>query len=99
MNRSMSFDDAKMPTDAERKKLSRLIYLAFVDVRALILDGQSQQAKDLTEAFHNVPLLMYTADFSFKAFQDFLMSYKEKYEGKARFDYLQEWEKLNTAAQ
>jgi hypothetical protein len=94
----LKFNDARMPTDAERKILSRLMYLAFVDVRALILDGQPQQAKDLTEAFHNIPLLMYTGDFSFNASRDFLKRYQQKYADKARYDYLQEWEKLNAAA-
>jgi hypothetical protein len=93
------FEDARMPTDDERKKLSRLMYIAFCDLRALGRDGQTQQVKDLSEAFHNIPLLMHTTDFSFKVFRDLLKNYKEKYEGKARFDYLQEWEKLNTAAQ
>jgi len=88
-----------MPTDSERKNLSRLLYLAFVDVRALILDGQPQQAKDLAEAFHNVPLLMHTDGFSFKAFRDFLERYQQQYADKARFNYLQEWEKLTAAAQ
>jgi len=88
-----------MPTDAERKNLSRLMYLAFVDVRALALNGNSQQAKDLAEAFHNIPLLMYTPDFSFKVFRDFLQNYRQKYTNQARFDYLREWEKLNAAAQ
>jgi len=93
------FTDARMPTDSERKNLSRLLYLAFVDVRALILDGQPQQAKDLAEAFHNVPLLMHTDGFSFKAFRDFLERYQQQYADKARFNYLQEWEKLTAAAQ
>ena len=99
MSPEWKFADARMPTDMERKKLSRLLYLAFVDVRALILDGQPQQAKDLAEAFHNVPLLMHTNDFSFKAFRDFLERYQQQYAEKARFNYLQEWEKLNAAAQ
>jgi hypothetical protein len=93
------FADAKMPTDTERKNLSRLMYMAFVDMRALLLHGDPQQAKDLAEAFHNIPLLMYTPDFSFRAFRDFLMLYQEKYADKARYNYLQEWEKLNAAAQ
>ena len=88
-----------MPTDTERKNLSRLIYLAYTDIRALILDGQPQQAKDLAEAFHNVPLLMHTDKFSFKAFRDFLERYQQQYADKARFNYLQGWGKLNTAAQ
>jgi len=93
------FADARMPTETERQKLSRLLYLAFVDVSALILVDQPQQAKDLAEAFHNIPLLMHTGDFSFKAFRDFLESYQQKYADKARYNYLQEWEKLNAAAQ
>jgi len=92
------FDDARMPTDVERKSLSRLIYLAFVDIRALVLDGQPQQAEDLAEAFHNIPLLMHTDEFSFKAFRDFLKGYQDKYADKVRYDYLQEWEKLNATA-
>jgi hypothetical protein len=93
------FDDARMPTETERQKLSRMMCLAFVDVRALILDGQPQQAKDLAEAFHNIPLLMHTGDFSFKAFRDFLENYQQKYADKARYNYLLEWEKLNAATQ
>jgi hypothetical protein len=92
------FDDARMPTDAERKSLARLMYVAFCDLRALILDGQTQQAKDLAEAFHNIPLLMHKGDFSFRAFRDFLERYQQKYADKARYNYLQEWEKLKTTA-
>jgi hypothetical protein len=88
-----------MPTDAERKKLARLMYLAFVDIRGLILHGDPKQAKDLSDAFHNIPLLMYTPDFSFKAFRSFLESYQEKYRDKARVDYLKEWENLTAATQ
>jgi hypothetical protein len=99
MSVTWKFDDARMPTDSERKNLSRLMYFAFCDLRALALDGQTPQTKDLAEAFHNIPLLMHTSDFSFKAFQDLLERYQEKYAGKARLDYLQEWEKLNGTAQ
>ena len=87
-----------MPTETERQKLFRLMYVAFCDLRALALDGQTQQPKDLAEAFHNIPLLMHTGDFSFKTFRDFLEHYQQKYADKARYDYLQEWEKLNVTA-
>ena len=91
------FEDARMLTDAERQRLSRLVYLAFCDLRALAREGLAQQAKDLAEAFHNIPLLMYTSEFSFKAFRDFLARYQQRYSGNLRFDYLKEWEKLNAA--
>ena len=93
------FDDARMLTETERQKLSRLLYFVFCDLRALALDGQTQQVKDLAEAFHNVPLLMNTSDFSFKAFRDFLEGYQQKYADKTRYNYWQEWENLNSAAQ
>lgn len=93
----LTFADARMPTDAERKQLARMMYLAFVDIRAQLLHGSPQQAKDLAEAFHNVPLLMYSRDFSFEAFQRFLGQYQQKHPSKGHVDYLQEWEKLNTA--
>lgn len=93
------FDDARMPTDVERKSLSRLMYLAFCDLRVLAKEGRTEQAKDLSEAFHNIPLLMNTSDFSFKAFRDFLERYQQKYKDTARFNYWQEWEKLNTVTQ
>jgi hypothetical protein len=92
------FADARMPTEIEGQKLSRLMYVAFCDLRALALDGQTHQAKDLAEAFHNIPLLMHTGDFSFKAFRDFLERYQQKYADKARYNYLQEWKKLNAIA-
>ena len=44
------FADARKPTETERQKLSRLMYVAFCDLRALALDGQTQQVKDLAES-------------------------------------------------
>jgi len=92
---ALKFDDARMPTENERHHLARLRYLAFCDLRTLAREGQTDQAKDLAEAFHNIPLLMYHADFSFKAFHDFLERHQQKYTDNARFNYLQEWKKLN----
>jgi hypothetical protein len=93
------FGDARLPSDNERKNLSRLMYLAFCDLRMLARDGHAQQVKDLAEAFHNIPLLMHSSDFSFKAFRDFLERYQRKYESEARSNYLQEWDKFNSVAQ
>jgi len=88
------FDGSRLPTDTERKNLSRL-YLAFVDMRALILDGDPRPAKDLAGAFHNIPLMMHTPDFSFSAFREFLGNYQTRYQAHLRINYLQEWDKLN----
>jgi hypothetical protein len=88
------FGDERVLTEAERKRLTRLMYLAFCDLRGLAREGKMEQARSLAEAFHNIPLLMHTQNFSFRAFKDFLQRYQEKYT-KVQFNYLQEWEKLN----
>lgn len=84
-----------MLSEVERQRLARLMYMAFCDLRALALAGRIGQAKALAEAFHNVPLLMYSSDFSLQAFRNFLERYQSDYQGKLRFDYLEEWEKLS----
>ena len=89
------FGDERMLTEAERKNLTRLMYLAFCDLRGLARDRKMEQAKALAEAFHNIPLLMHTQNFSFRAFRDFLQRYQDNHT-KAQFNYLQEWERLNT---
>jgi len=90
-----TFGDERLPTQQEQRSLVRLIYLAFVDLRALAKEGKSEQARALAEAFHNVALMMYSDRFSFGAFVDFLKRYQETFDGQAQFNYLAEWEKLN----
>jgi len=89
------FGDERMPTDAERKSLTRLMYMAFCDLRGLTRDGNMDQARALAEAFHNIPLLMDTPNFSFRAFREFLRRYQTRY-SQTQFNYLQEWEKLQS---
>src|SRR5437899_11838015 len=89
------FEDARMPTDTERERLARLMYLAFCDLRILAREERSAQAKSLADAFHNIPLLMYSSEFSFSAFRGFLERCQKQYEGKPLFNYLKEWEELN----
>lgn len=87
-------DDAKTLSEEDRRRLTRLMNLAFCDVRGLtIKPDRFQQAHDLADAFHNLPLLMYRDDFSLKFFLEFLKHYQTKYEGRLTIDYLKEWEK------
>ena len=88
------FEDSRLPTEQERKLLSRLMYLAFCDIRALAKKGGNEQARALAEAFHNVPLFMYTEDFSFHAFRESVQRYQEVYHDKLRINYLREWDAL-----
>ena len=89
------FEDQRMPTEAERKHLSRLMYLAFCDLRALAREGRNEQARALAEAFHNVPLLMYNEDFSFQGFRQRLENYQDQYHDTLLLNYLEEWNKLS----
>ena len=66
-----TFEDAKMPTELERRHLARLMYLAFCDLRILACENRNEQARALADAFHNVPLLIYKDDFSFRVFREF----------------------------
>ena len=86
--------DAGLPTEAERQRLARLMYLAFCDLRILAREGKSEQARALAEAFHNVPLLMYSKDFSFSVFRSILEHYQATFKGNLRFNYLHELEKF-----
>src|SRR2546429_134900 len=83
--------DERVPTEQEQRSLSRLVYMALVDLRALIRDGRNEQARALVDAIHNVPLLMYSDRFSFRAFTDFLRIYQERFGEDCRSDYLAEW--------
>lgn len=94
--------DARMLTDTERQWLVRLMYLAFCELRGLTMKPeQLEQAHDLADAFHNVPLLLYSQDFSVQMFKRLVEDYQRKYNGRLTIDYLKEWERLaaNTSAQ
>jgi hypothetical protein len=90
-----NFDDARELTDKERRCLVQLMYMAFVEIRAITMDAsRSRQARDLADAFHNVPLNLYGDKFSLSLFLGFLGQYQEKYKASRAFDYIAEWNKL-----
>lgn len=76
-------------TDAHRRKLSEMMYWAFLETRQLGWARKSEQVADLADAFHNLPKDMWKEDFSFEFFRDaFLKVYQQKYpEGRVR-DYV-----------
>jgi len=61
--------DERMLTDAERKNLTRLMYLAFCDLRRLARDGKIEQARALAEAFHNIPFTDVHSEFQLSRIQ------------------------------
>jgi hypothetical protein len=81
--------DAKPLTDAQRRRLCEMMHYAFVEMRLLGWGGKAEQAAELADAFHNLPVDMWRDDFSFQFFRDsFLGVYQRKYpEGRVR-DYV-----------
>ena len=72
--------DAKLPTDAQRRRLSKMLSFAIVEMRFLGHAGKTEQAADLADAFHNLPIDMWSASFSWSFFRDcYLRAYQQKY--------------------
>jgi|GEM_PF-4235817 len=62
-----SFADAQALDDRQRRELNKLVYLVLVEIRALLWTDRAEQATALAEAFHNLPLFLYSDQFSFSA--------------------------------
>ena len=71
------FPDARQPTDAQRRALCRLMMDAFLHIRILGWSGKAQEAADLADAFHNLPVLMWHDGFSLRWFRDDLVRLQE----------------------
>ena len=90
-----TFPDARLLSENQRRALSRLAYNAFLDMRILGREGKSRQVADLAEAFHNLPLMLWSEEFSMKCQRDFLQRYQEKHGvHHPSFNYLAEFEKI-----
>ena len=89
-----TFRDAGLPSEGQRKALVRLAYLAFLEMRLLGREGKSDQVADLAEAFHNLPLLLWTPEFSMSCQRDGFAQYHEGYGVREGFDYVAELEKI-----
>ncbi len=92
---SEKYGDTKIPNEQQRQKFCELIYRAFIEMRILGWQGKSEQVADLADAFHNLPQLLYSEDFSVKFFRIFLQSYHEKYpRNETGGDFLQMLDKI-----
>lgn len=81
--------DALPLTDAQRRKLSEMMYWAFLEMRMLGHSGQAKQAADLADAFHNVPTGMWHPNFDLKYFRDcFLVPYQLQHPENRPCNYL-----------
>ena len=87
--------DSRMPTERERQQLCRMLYYALLEIRGLGHEGKAEQAHDLADAFHNLPVYLWSDTFSFNFFRRFLESYQQRYPHRpGSFDYLKMLDKI-----
>ncbi|MBK7998660.1 MAG: hypothetical protein IPK15_08085 [Verrucomicrobia bacterium] len=89
-----TFCDARLPSEAQREALSRLAYLALLEMRILGRENKAAQVAELAEAFHNLPLMLWSPDFSMKCQREFFLRYHEQYGTREGFDYVAELDKI-----
>ena len=80
--------DSRMPTELGRQQLSRMLLQALVEIRLVGGNGKATQASDLADAFHNLPVYLWSDKFSVSFFRIFLEEYQEKYQEESSFNYL-----------
>jgi hypothetical protein len=66
-------------TDKQRALFGKMMYEAFVEIRNLAGVGLSEQAAALADAFHNLPLYLFSSDFSWETTRMFIGGYQKKY--------------------
>lgn len=93
---SRKYDDLQIPTEQQRQELCKMMWRAFIEIRLLGYQGKSQQIADLADAFHNLPELIYSENFSLKYFRFFLESFHQKYpKNESGGDFLQMLDKVS----
>lgn len=86
-----------MPNEAQRRHLGTMLHRAFVDIRILARNGDTDQAADLADAFHNIPTFMFSEDFDWSVARRFLETYENMYSnvtGHWPFDYVNSLDKI-----
>src|SRR5688500_7872813 len=69
----------KRPTEMQIRLLNEMLRVALLEIRGLGWQGKAQQAADLADAFHNLPTLMNTDEFSLTEFGTYLKTYQRRY--------------------
>jgi len=87
----------KRPTDVQLQLLGEMLFKAFIELRALGWQGKAEQAADLADAFHNLPIQMFSDSFDWDLFSNsYLAAYQEKYPNRDFFyhDYVAMLDKI-----
>jgi len=68
------------PTQFQVEMLCRMMSYAFTEIRILGWEGKSKRAADLADAFHNLPILLFSDEFDWDFFRNsFLRNYQENH--------------------
>ena len=86
--------------EEQRRLLGKVLYRALLEMRILGWEGKANQSADLADAFHNLPLQIYSPNFSWDILRTFLESYQTRYPrtSDSGFDYLFFLEKIESGA-
>lgn len=90
---NLRFEDSRALTEPERQHLCFMLSRAMLEVRLFGLEGNARRAADVADAFHNVPIHLWSETFSFTYFRNCLESYRRKYPDSG-FDYVAMLDKL-----
>ena len=82
------FPDSKIPTQQQRQNPGKMLSYALPEIRGLGNSSKAEQAADLADAFHNLPVYLWSDDFSLVVFREFLQEYQRKYPETGSYDYL-----------
>ncbi|MGH9753461.1 MAG: hypothetical protein ACREA2_11815 [Blastocatellia bacterium] len=81
--------DARLLTEHQRQELCKILFNALLEIRMLGREGKAEQAADIADAFHNLPIYLWSDKFSLSLFRRFLEEYQQKYsERRMGFDYV-----------
>ena len=80
--------DARSLTEQERQELCKLLFNALLEIRGLGNEGKAEQAADVADAFHNLPVYLWSDQFSLSIFRSFLEEYQQKYQEVGCYNYV-----------
>jgi hypothetical protein len=80
--------DARLLTEHERRELCKMLFNALLEIRGLGNEGKAEQAADVADAFHNLPIFLWSDQFSLSLFRKFLEEYQQKYQDAECYNYV-----------
>lgn len=89
-----TYPDAKALDETQRRELTKLAHAGFVEIRSLLWSGRTEQAIAAAEAFHNLPLFLYSDRFSFRAVREAMERYQQKFPSTGTIDFVAEVDRI-----